>query len=127
MESFLQQEISQLSICTQQKFIQQLLGLGFCFYFPFLILFCRQTAIGACSSVARIGGIAAPYIALYLPDIQKQLPMLILGGSSLIGGFMAFALPETLGSNLPEKIDDVRVLKQNQKPLCSCVNPKTMA
>ena len=85
----------------------------------------RQTAIGACSSIASIGGIAAPYIALYLPDIQKQLPMLILGGSSLIGGFMAFALPETLGSNLPEKIDDVRELKLNQKPLCSCVNPKT--
>ena len=77
--------------------------------------------------VARIGGIAAPYIALYLPDIQKQLPMLILGGSSVIGGLLSFALPETLGSNLPENIDDVKRLKENKKPLCNCVNPKTLA
>ena len=87
---------------------------------------CRQTAIGWCSSVARVGGIAAPYIALYLPDIQQQLPMLILGGSSLIGGLLSFALPETLGHSLPEKVDDIRKLKENGKPLCTCVNPKTM-
>ena len=77
--------------------------------------------------VARIGGIAAPYIALYLPNIQERLPMWILGGSSLLGGLLAFALPETLGSKLPEKIDDVRELKKNAKPLCNCVNPKTLA
>ena len=29
----------------------------------------RNTAIGSCSMVARIGGIAAPYIALYLPKV----------------------------------------------------------
>jgi len=87
----------------------------------------RQTAIGCCSMVARLGGIAAPYIALYLPDIQKELPMLILGGSSVIGGLMAFALPETLGSNLPENIEDVKKLRENPKSLCSCVNPKTLA
>lgn len=77
--------------------------------------------------VARIGGIAAPYIALYLPEIQKQLPMLILGGSSVIGGLLSFALPETLGSNLPENINDVKRLKENRKPLCNCVNPKTLS
>ena len=75
--------------------------------------------------VARIGGIAAPYIALYLPDIQKQLPMLILGGSSIVGGLLSFALPETLGSNLPENMEDVKKLKNNSKSLCSCVNPKS--
>ena len=77
--------------------------------------------------VARVGGIAAPYIALYLPNIHEKLPMWILGGSSLVGGLLAFALPETLGSNLPEKIDDVRELKANAKPLCTCINPKTLA
>ena len=76
--------------------------------------------------VARIGGISAPYIALYLPHVQKQLPMLILGGSSLIGGLMAFALPETLGCKLPEKIQDVKEMKNNVKPMWSCVNPQEM-
>ena len=84
----------------------------------------RQTAIGFCSSIASIGGIAAPYVALYLPAIQKQLPMLILGGSSLLGGVLAFALPETLGTTLPENISDVRKLKENKKPLCGCVKPR---
>ena len=77
--------------------------------------------------VSSVGGIAAPYIALYLPNIQKQLPMLILGGSSVIGGLLSFALPETLGSNLPENINDVKRLKENRKPLCNCVNPKTLS
>ena len=91
---------------------------------------CRQTAIGSCSMVARIGGIAAPYIALYLPTIDwtfaKKLPMLIMGISSILGGLLAFCLPETLGSSLPEKMDDVKEMKKNAKPLCSCVNPKTL-
>ena len=80
--------------------------------------------------VARIGGIAAPYIALYLPTIDwtfaKKLPMLIMGISSILGGLLAFCLPETLGSSLPEKMDDVKEMKKNAKPLCSCVNPKTL-
>merc|ERR1719187_910465 len=38
----------------------------------------RNTAIGACSMVARIGGIAAPYISLSLPN---KWTMLIIGGS----------------------------------------------
>ena len=81
--------------------------------------------------VARVGGIAAPYIALYLPTIQwtfaKKLPMLIMGVSSILGGLLAFALPETLGSKLPENVEDVQKMKNNTKPLCSCVNPKTLA
>ena len=76
--------------------------------------------------VARIGGISAPYIALYLPKVMTELPMLILGGSSLVGGLMAFALPETLGSKLPEKMEDVEEMKKNSKPMWSCVKPQTM-
>ena len=85
----------------------------------------RQTAIGFLAMVSSIGGIAAPYIALYLPNIQKQLPMLILGGSSVVGGLLSFALPETLGSTLPENMEDVKKLKNNSKHLCACVNPKS--
>ena len=96
-----------------------------------LILSTRQTAIGSCSMVARVGGIAAPYIAFYLPTLKwkfaEKLPMLIMGISSIIGGLLAFALPETLGSKLPEKMEDVKEMKKNAKPLCSCVNPKTLA
>ena len=76
--------------------------------------------------VARIGGIAAPYIALYLPKVWVQGPMIILGGTSLVGGVLAFALPETLGSKLPEKMEDVKEMKENSKPMWTCVKPQTM-
>ena len=49
--------------------------------------------------------------------------MLILGGSSLLGGLLAFLLPETLGCPLPERMEDVERMKKNPKPLCSCVSP----
>ena len=79
---------------------------------------------------ARIGGIAAPYIALYLPhvnfeddcngedavgdddnhnntiqcsQVMKELPMLLMGGSALLGSILSLVLPETLGSALPAR------------------------
>ena len=36
------------------------------------LLFFRNTAIGTFSMTARIGGIAAPYIALYLPHVKPS-------------------------------------------------------
>jgi len=84
----------------------------------------RQTAIGTMSMTARIGGITAPYIALYLPHIQKQLPMLLMGGSAAIGALLTLLLPETLGSVLPEKIEDVEKMKANGKSFWKCVSPK---
>ena len=81
----------------------------------------RNTAVGTFSFAARIGGISAPFLALYLPKIQEQLPMLIMGGSSIIGGVLAFLLPETLGAKLPENMQDVYDMKTNAKPLWSCV------
>ena len=81
----------------------------------------RNTAVGTFSFAARIGGISAPFLALYLPKIQEQLPMLIMGGSSIIGGVLAFFLPETLGAKLPENMQDVYDMKTNAKPLWSCV------
>ena len=39
--------------------------------------------------------------------IWKPFPLLIMGGSALIGGIIALInLPETLGEALPENMDD---------------------
>jgi len=83
----------------------------------------RNTAIGTFSMTARIGGIAAPYIALYLPHVMKELPMLLMGGSALLGSLLSLLLPETLGSALPARIEDVEAMKKNGKPFLKCVNP----
>jgi len=83
----------------------------------------RNTAIGTFSMTARIGGIAAPYIALYLPHVMAELPMLLMGGSALLGSILSLVLPETLGSALPERIEDVETMKKNGKPFLKCVSP----
>ena len=76
--------------------------------------------------VRGIGGLAAPYIAFYLPEVWKKGPMLIMGGTSLLGGILAFALPETLGSKLPENMEDVKEMKKTSKPMWTCIRPEFM-
>lgn len=66
----------------------------------------RNTAVGTCSLVARIGGIISPQVValqVYLP----QLPFIIFGSLSLLGGVLIFLfLPETLGEKLPETLKE---------------------
>jgi hypothetical protein len=44
---------------------------------------------------------------IFQAGIKGITPLIIMGGSSLLGGFLAFLLPETLGSRLPETLEDV--------------------
>ena len=46
------------------------------------------------------------YIAFYLPEVWEKGPMLIMGGTSLLGGILAFALPETLNNKQKEKLPE---------------------
>merc|ERR1711971_794551 len=83
--------------------------------YPTLI---RSTGVGCCSVMARIGGaIPAPYIALYLPNVTiAAMPFFVMGGMAVIGGLLTLLLPETLGSKLPETLEDVEKMKTNQNP-----------
>ena len=64
----------------------------------------RNTAVGTASMVARIGGIAAPLLA----GLKLPTPLIIMGGSALLGGLLAILLPETLGAPLPENLAQAR-------------------
>merc|ERR1711862_175481 len=58
----------------------------------------RNTALGTCSMVARLGSLVAPYIAsLGSYESYGYLPFLIFGVTILLGGSTAIILPETLG------------------------------
>ena len=72
--------------------------------FPTII---RNSAIGACSCVARVGAI----LALLLQELSafyKPAPMVILGTVALVAGVMALYLPETAGNKLPETMEDAK-------------------
>jgi OCT family organic cation transporter-like MFS transporter 4/5 len=65
----------------------------------------RNTGMGACSMMARVGSMIAPQIN-GLGDIYHSpgLPFLVFGISGLLGSFTAVILPETLNRSLPENI-----------------------
>ena len=65
----------------------------------------RNTAIGTASMISKLGGIAAPLLA----GLNGMAPLIIMGGSSLLGGICATLLPETLGAKLPESISEVKI------------------
>ncbi|XP_076038628.1 solute carrier family 22 member 3-like isoform X2 [Oratosquilla oratoria] len=73
----------------------------------------RTLAVGISNTVARLGGITAPYINDILGDAYPVAPRLIFGILSCIAGFLTFLLPETRGTALPETKTDVETIGSN--------------
>ncbi|XP_045136740.1 organic cation transporter protein-like isoform X2 [Portunus trituberculatus] len=65
----------------------------------------RSVGIGACSMCARIGGILAPFISS-LATIYQPLPLLVFGVLSIISGLLIILLPETVGCELPQTLQE---------------------
>ena len=67
-----------------------------------------------CSTLARFGGILAPTVAqigYYRPD----MPFLIFGVATLIGGLAAYLLPETKGKKLPDTVQEALAMVENDE------------
>ena len=60
------------------------------------VTLCHAIFTGACSTLARLGALLAPTIA-DLDSVAYFLPFVIMGGSSVVVGILAFLLPETRG------------------------------
>ncbi|KAI8471458.1 MAG: major facilitator superfamily domain-containing protein [Monoraphidium minutum] len=75
--------------------------------FPTLI---RTSVLGAENQAARVGAIAAPFIILAGEagggDAARG-PFLAMGGAALLAGLLVFTLPETLGTPLPDTMEDM--------------------
>ena len=72
----------------------------------------RNTAIGTCSSIARIAGV----IAILMENLKEFWPpmsMVIFGTVSIIAAVLAIKLPETRNDKLPESIDEALKLGEN--------------
>nr|XP_053651859.1 organic cation transporter protein-like [Cherax quadricarinatus] len=73
----------------------------------------RTMGVGTCSMSARLGAILAPFIAS-LADTYKPLPLLIFGVLSLVSGCLTVFLPETVGCELPQTIQDCEAFGSDQ-------------
>ncbi|XP_067942897.1 organic cation transporter protein-like [Watersipora subatra] len=88
----------------------------------------RSSLVGLCSLLARIGSILAPIIA----DLSNQvdtifgsnLGVLIFGITMVIGGFLAFLLPETNNYRMPETIAEANVFRTGRDAYSSTDNKK---
>ena len=50
----------------------------------------RTQAVGACSTISRVGCLLAPFIAP-LAKVWQPLPLLVLGGPAILSGMNIFA------------------------------------
>lgn len=77
----------------------------------------RNGGMGLSSCIARLGGMAAPYVAksgdLVGGDFGQALPLVIFGGCSVSAGLLSMLLPETLNQKLPDTIEDAQVFGKN--------------
>lgn len=62
--------------------------------------------MGFVSMMARLGSMVAPMVLLAGYSIP-WLPGVIYGGAPILSGLVGMFLPETLGSPLPDTIQDV--------------------
>ncbi|ESO89334.1 hypothetical protein LOTGIDRAFT_106021 [Lottia gigantea] len=71
----------------------------------------RTAAFGASSASARFGSMVAPYIGRVIGgDFGRAFPLMMFGGLSIAAGLLCLLLPETLKKDLPENINDGKLL-----------------
>ncbi|ELU05582.1 hypothetical protein CAPTEDRAFT_153730 [Capitella teleta] len=77
----------------------------------------RNIALGSASMVARVSGMAAPFVGGQMVDVWSGLPSLCYGVLGLLSGALVFLLPETVGMKLPESIEEAEAFgKKNSRP-----------
>ncbi|CAF0767154.1 unnamed protein product [Adineta ricciae] len=67
----------------------------------------RNTGMGICSMIARIGAMVGTFCNDALSRIWMHLPILIYGVASLLAAVLALMFPETLNKPLPQSVTDV--------------------
>jgi len=87
----------------------------------------RNSAVGMCSTVARLGGLMAPWIGRYLTNpvvfeepLWEGVPLCLFGGFGVLGGVVALMLPEPLGFPLPNTFEDIEEIKKGGKGMWKC-------
>jgi len=70
----------------------------------------RNSMMGLSSTFARVGSLAAPWIAdlgkFIPPQYKVAMPASIFGSAVIVGALLSIALPETTGHSMPETIEE---------------------
>lgn len=79
----------------------------------------RTAGVGACSAVARVGTMVAPYVAKSADLVDgvtgKVIPMTLFGFLMFLAGLLTLYLPETLKRDLPQTIKDMDEFRKHGK------------
>lgn len=65
----------------------------------------RSSGVGLGSMCASVSGALTPLVSL-LDTLNPKIPTIIFGFVALLSGFSTFLLPETIGRNLPQSLED---------------------
>nr|XP_039250260.1 solute carrier family 22 member 4-like [Styela clava] len=101
--------------------------------FSIIYIFCcemfptkmRNMSVGASSTMARVGAIAAPYLIFAGESVSRYIPYLVMGGFSVMAGLSTLLLPETLKVPLPETLKDSVDLDKYNIRLCKKRNAES--
>ncbi|XP_010899178.1 solute carrier family 22 member 5 isoform X3 [Esox lucius] len=80
----------------------------------------RNTALGFCAMISRVGSIIAPYIFTF-GTYYKYLPYILLGSLLVLSAMTIPFLPETFGRPLPETIQQMH---EQARIKCPCIPEK---
>ncbi|KAG6440877.1 organic cation transporter protein [Manduca sexta] len=77
----------------------------------------RHNLFAFSSMVGRLGSITAPLTPALALTVWESLPSVLFGSFALLSGVLIFTTPETLGTKLPDTIEDAEQLgKQKPEP-----------
>ncbi|CAL4082215.1 unnamed protein product, partial [Meganyctiphanes norvegica] len=82
--------------------------------FPTVI---RGQGVALCETLGGIAIFTSPMV-VYLGEVQRPLPMLIMGSLSVLAGVATFLLPETSGVALPQTLAKGEAFLSKQIPTC---------
>ncbi|KAI1702152.1 sugar transporter domain-containing protein [Ditylenchus destructor] len=80
----------------------------------------RNSAVGFCSMIARLGSGVSSYIAILSDVTLAIVPMIIFATFSLFAGMLVMLLPETRDQPLPDTLQDAVTFLKNDNRHVQC-------
>jgi len=72
----------------------------------------RSQGMGLLQVISRIGAASAPWVAQFLRHVDERLPFILMGGLTILAGFLCFKLNETNGKETAEVFSNMRVVEE---------------